>query len=67
MWYGVCTRNQQLTRSTLTNLRSIYRQLLQHQHGMVQGLIILVGSGLIDPDQLPDIKTAARDVEAIYQ
>ena len=33
-WYGVCTMNQQLTRSTLTNLRSIYRQLLQHQHGM---------------------------------
>jgi len=30
-------------------------------------LIILVGSGLIDPDRLPDIKTAAQDVEAIYQ
>jgi hypothetical protein len=34
MCYGVCSMDHQLTRSILTNLRSIYLQLSQHQRGM---------------------------------
>ncbi len=49
---AVCTMNEQLTISKLTDLPSICRQLAQHRHRIAYGLSIFVGSGLAADNHL---------------